>query len=231
MIRGVGASKLGMAAEQSRTEILANNLANVNTNGFKKSVAVSAEFQTMLLQRIDDNTDGARPSIGALGNGVTLEMAAQIETQGSLVKTDRTLDFAIEGPGWFAAQGPNGVVYSRNGAFRQLDDGTLITVDNNPVLFRDAAGTLAPIVSQGAEPEIRPDGSVIIGGQMVGRLEIDGATAETKLHSGTLEASNVELSKEMTDLVVALRSFQVNQRAMQMQDQTLARAVTDIGKV
>lgn len=231
MIRGFGASKLGMSVEQSRTDVLAHNLANINTHGFKKSVAVSTEFQTLLLARLDDHTDGKAPTIGELGNGAVLDTVVPLNTQGDLVRTDRALDFAIEGAGQFVAQGPNGLVYTRNGAFHQREDGTLVTADNYPVLFRDAAGNLAPIVSAGALPEIRHDGAVIVGGQMVGRLEIDGATPQTRLHSGTLEASNVELAKEMTDLIMALRSFQVNQRAMQMQDQTLGRAVSEIGKV
>lgn len=231
MIRGFGASKLGMSTEQTRTEVLANNLANVNTNGFKKSVAVSAEFERMLLQRLEDNTDGQRPTVGSLGNGATLEAVLPINVQGVITKTDGALDFAIEGDGQFAAQGPNGVIYTRNGAFHQRADGTLVTVENHPVLFRDAAGALAPVVATGGVPQIQPDGAVIANGQMVGRLEIAGATADTVIHSGHLEASNVELAKEMSDLIVALRSFQVNQRAMQMQDQTLSRAVTDIGKV
>lgn len=231
MIRGFGASKLGMSVEQSRSEVLANNLANINTHGFKKSAAVSTEFQTMLLQRMEDSTDGKTPTIGQMGNGAILDMVMPLNTQGVLVRTGRELDFAIEGEGQFAAQGPNGVVYTRNGSFRQREDGTLVTVDNYPVLFRDAAGALAPILSAGAAPQIQPDGAVIVGGQMVGRLEVQGITPQTKIHSSTLEASNVELGKEMTDLIVALRSFQVNQRAMQMQDQSLGRAVTEIGKV
>lgn len=232
MIRGFGASKLGMSVEQTRTEVLANNLSNINTNGFKKSVVVSTEFQSMLLQRLDDSTDGGQaPTVGMLGNGAATDGVLSINSPGIVVKTDQPLDFALEGPGQFAAQGPGGVLNTRNGAFSQKPDGTLITTEGYPVLMRNAAGELTPIVAASSLPQIQGDGAVVVNGQVVGRLEIEGAGPETKLHSGALETSNVELAKEMADLIVSLRSFQVNQRALQMQDQTLSRAVTEIGKV
>ncbi|MFZ5813991.1 MAG: flagellar hook-basal body protein [Bacillota bacterium] len=229
MIRGIGASKSGMAVEQSRTDVLANNVANINTPGFKKSVAVSTEFEAMLLQRMGDPTDQTAPTIGLLGNGATLEQVVPLELQGALITTERMLDFALDGPGRFAAQGPNGVIYTRNGAFRQTEEGTLVTTEGYPVLMRTDAGDLVPVTARSLE--VREDGTVVADGQAVGRLELDGATPETKLHRGKLEGSNVDLAKEMTDLIVALRSFQVNQRALQMQDGTLAKAVTEIGKI
>lgn len=231
MIRGFGASKMGMAAEQSRTEVLANNLANINTAGFKKSIAVSAEFETLLIQRMGDSTDQKAPTIGLLGNGVTVDQVLPVGQQGDIATTGRALDFAIEGPGQFMAEGPNGVVYTRNGAFRQTENGTLVTTEGFPVVIRNPAGDLSTLQQPGAALEVRADGTVLADGQVVGRLEMQGAGPETKIHSGALEASNVELAKEMTDMIVSLRSYQVNQRAMQMQDQTLSKAVTEIGKV
>lgn len=231
MIRGLGASKMGMAVEQSRTEVLANNLANINTAGFKKAVVASTEFEAMLLQRMGDPGDAQATTVGLLGNGATLEQVVQIDGQGDLMETGRALDFAIWGPGQFIAQGPNGLVYTRNGAFHQTEEGTLVTSEGLPVTIRNQAGDLTTLTAPGAAVEIRPDGTVLAGGQVRGRIELQGATPETQIRSRTLEASNVELAKEMTDLIVSLRSFQVNQRAMQMQDQTLGKAVTEIGKV
>lgn len=231
MIRGFNASKMGMWVEQLRTEVLANNVANINTPGFKKSLAVSAEFEAMLLQRMGDSTDQTAPTIGLLGNGVTLDQVLPVGLQGDLYETGRALDFAIEGPGMFIAQGPNGVVTTRNGAFRQTEDGTLVTTEGYPVVVRNQAGELSILQQPGAAIQVQADGTLLASGQVVGRLEMEGVTAETRIHGGRLEASNVELAKEMTDLIVALRAFQVNQRAMQMQDQTLGKAVTEIGKV
>ncbi len=232
MIRGMNASKLGMAAEQTRSEVLANNLANLNTAGFKRSVATGAEFEAMLLQRMEDPTDPKVPLVGLLGNGVVIDQVVAMESQGQLQPTQRPLDFALDGPGRFMAQGPNGeTFYTRNGAFHHISDGTLVTTEGYPVLMQDAAGQLTTIDISAGTPEVSPDGTLTINGQTVGRLAIDQAGAETKVIGGALESSNVELAKEMTDLIVTLRSFQVNQRAMTIQDQTLGKAVTELGKV
>lgn len=231
MIRGFQTSKLGMSVEQSRMDVLANNLANVNTNGFKRSVLLSSEFERMLLQRLDDTADGQAPSIGTLGNGATVDQVTQILRQGDIVETGRDLDFAIQGDGQFTVQGPGGVTYTRNGAFDLTSDGTLVTSEGNAVLVQTAGGDLAPLTNLKAMPTVAADGMVTVAGQTLGRLALQGSTPESRIRSRALEASNVELAKEMTDMIIALRSFQVNQRALQMQDQTLSRATTEIGKL
>lgn len=231
MIRGVEASRRGMAVEQTRTEVLANNVANINTAGFKRSVAISGEFEQMLLRRLDDQVGREAPVIGTLGNGAAVEEVLPVLRQGDLIATGRDLDFALEGPGEFAVQGPDGVTYTRNGVFQLTGDGTLVTAEGYPVLMRTAGGELAPVTGLTAPPAVEPDGTLLAGGQPLGRLALEGAGPETRVHTRTLEASNVELAQEMTDLIVALRSYQVNQRALQMQDQTLGRAVTEIGKL
>jgi len=220
-----------MAVEQTRTDVLANNVANMNTTGFKRSVAVSGEFQQMLLRRLDDQVGQEPPVVGTLGNGAVVQEVVPDLRQGILVETGRELDFALEGPGEFVVQGPAGLAYTRNGAFRITGEGVLVTAEGYPVLMRTAGGELTPVTGLTAPPAVEPDGMLLAGGQPLGRLAIENAGPETRVHTRMLEASNVELAKEMTDLIVALRSFQVNQRALQMQDQTLGRAVSEIGKL
>ncbi|WP_374713357.1 flagellar hook-basal body protein [Symbiobacterium terraclitae] len=232
MIRGIEASRSGMAVEQLRTDVLADNIANVNTSGFKRSSATSAEFDTMLLYRMGDPADAAPQPVGTLGNGSRVDQVVVDERQGDLRETGRSLDLALTGPGYFLAQRPDGSLYrTRNGAFRQMADGTITTAEGYPVLMEDAAGNRVPLVVPGAEPAFGADGTVLAGGQPVGRLALDGADAATRLRTRYLEASNVDLAKEMTDLIVTLRAYQVNQRAMRVQDETLAKAVSEIGKV
>lgn len=231
MIRGVEASRRGMAVEQTRTEVLANNVANMNTPGFKRSVAVSGEFQQMLLRRLDDQAGQEPPVVGTLGNGAAVEAVVSILRQGDLVETGRELDFALEGPGEFVLQGPDGLAYTRNGAFRITGEGVLVTTEGYPVLMRTAGGQLVPVTGLTSPPAVEPDGTLLLNGQPLGRLALENAGPDTRVHSRMLEASNVELAQEMADLIVALRSFQVNQRALQMQDETLGRAVSEIGKL
>lgn len=220
-----------MAVEQLRTDVLADNIANMNTNGFKRSTATSTEFGRMLVHRMDDPTDPRPQEVGPLGNGTRVNQVVLDERQGDIYETGRPLDLAIEGPGWFLAERPDGSLYrTRNGAFRQMADGTITTVEGYRVLM-EGPGGLVPLVLPGVEPAFGPDGTILAGEQPVGRLAIDGATDQTRLHSRRLEASNVDLAREMSDLIVTLRAYQVNQRALRVQDETLARAVTEIGKV
>jgi flagellar basal-body rod protein FlgG len=120
----------GMAAQQTRTEVIANNLANVNTTGFKRS---RAHFEDLLYQNIQGpSTIGSRdtetlPSI-QIGRGVRLNAIQRIDAQGSLEQTTRPLDLAIEGEGYFKIQLPNGNdAYTRDGSFQISDQGVLIT--------------------------------------------------------------------------------------------------------
>lgn len=216
-----------MAWEQVRTDVIANNVANVNTNGFKRSVAVGSEFAQMVLQRLGDalsNSDDS-PEVGKLGHGAALAEVVQDLAGGALLLTESPLDVALVGPGEFTFQGPDGPGYTRDGAFRLDSAGRLVTSDGYPVLV---GGT--PAGSAGQSLSIQTDGTVLIDGAPAGRLDIRGG-AETALAVQALERSNVDMAQELTDLITALRAFQVNQRAMQMQDQTLSRVVTEIGKV
>ena len=142
MIRGwyIGAS--GMNAQQNRLDAISNNLANVDTAGYKRDVTVSKAFPELLLRRT--NADGvyktpfgsadAAPVIGKLGLGVeTNENYTDFE-QGSFKATDTKTDMALAGQGFFAVQTPDGERYTRNGNFIIGKEGILETKDGYPVL-------------------------------------------------------------------------------------------------
>lgn len=227
MLRGIGASRNGMRFEQYRSEVIANNVANVNTEGFRRSIAVGSEFAQMMLNRLGDPAKGETesPEIGRLGHGVELAQVVQTLDTGALRQTDNPLDLALLGPGEFTYLTPEGPRYTRAGVFHQDESGQLVTRDGHPVL---AGGV--PVGRPGASLAVEPDGTVLVDGAPAGKLDIRGGDG-TPVANRTLETSAVDLGVEMTDLITAMRSFQVNQRAMQMQDQTLAKAVTEIGKV
>lgn len=124
------AAATGMQAQQTRTEVIANNLANVNTTGFKRS---RAHFEDLLYQTIQGPaTLGSReteqlPSI-QIGRGVRLNAIQRLNAQGSLEQTQRPLDLAIQGEGFFQVQLPNGnLAYTRDGSFQISDQGMLVT--------------------------------------------------------------------------------------------------------
>lgn len=226
MIRGIAASRAGMAWEQSRADVIANNVANINTQGFKRSVAVGAEFGEILIRRMgDQESEASNRAIGALGNGAVLALVATEGTTGALLPSDNPLDVALTGEGEFTFETPAGRGYTRSGSFHRSADGTLVTTEGFPLLVGGRS------VGAGAKSVvIRPDAEVVVDGQSAGRLDIRGGAA-TRLEVGALEASNVDLARETTDLITALRSFQVNQRALQVQDQILAKAVSELGRL
>jgi flagellar basal-body rod protein FlgF len=151
MIRGwyIGAS--GMNAQQNRLDAISNNLANVDTTGYKRDITVSKNFSELLLRRT--NADGvyqtpfgsadAAPVIGKLGLGVeTNENYTDFE-QGSFKATDTKTDFALGGQGFFAVQTPDGERYTRNGNFFLGKEGVLETKDGYPVLGENGVIRLA----------------------------------------------------------------------------------------
>ncbi len=126
----------GMQAQQTRTDVIANNLANVNTTGFKRS---RAHFEDLLYQTVQGAaTLGSRdteqlPTV-QVGLGTHLTAVQRVEAQGSLEETDRPLDLAIEGEGYFQVQLPNGnMAYTRDGSLQISDQGMLVTSDGYAV--------------------------------------------------------------------------------------------------
>lgn len=124
------AAATGMMAQQTRTEIISNNLANVTTTGFKRSRAHFEDllYQTVQGQQILDDPDATiSPSI-QVGRGTRLAGVQRMHQQGPLEQTGRDLDIAVEGEGFFQLQMPNGeTTYTRDGSFQISDQGVIVT--------------------------------------------------------------------------------------------------------
>ena len=129
-INAMHVAKTGLNAQQVRMQIISNNLANVNTNGFKKD---RANFESLLYQVI--RSSGAQTSVDteltsgfSVGTVVNIVNSNKLHSQGSIVSTDNSLDLAIDGGGFFQVLLPDGqIVYTRNGAFSRNDEGVLTT--------------------------------------------------------------------------------------------------------
>ena len=132
MIRSLWISASGMEAQTLNIDVISNNLANVNTNGFKRS---RADFQDLLYQSL--RPPGAPSSMGTqvptgieLGQGTRPVAVQKIFTQGDFQKTDSELDMVIEGDGFFQVTKPNGdQAYTRSGAFKVDSQGRIVTSD------------------------------------------------------------------------------------------------------
>lgn len=124
------AAATGMMAQQTRTEVIANNLANVNTTAFKRSRAHFVDLLYQTMQGPSSVGSGETTTLPAIqvGRGTRLAGVQRVQTQGALEQTDRPLDLAIEGEGYFQVQLPSGALgYTRDGTFQLSESGTLVT--------------------------------------------------------------------------------------------------------
>ena len=129
-INAMHVAKTGLNAQQTRMQIISNNLANVNTNGFKRD---RANFESLLYQVIRGS--GAQTSVDtrltsgfSIGTGVNIVNSQKLHSQGSIVSTDNSLDLAVDGGGFFQVLLPDGqIVYTRNGAFSRNQEGIMTT--------------------------------------------------------------------------------------------------------
>jgi flagellar basal body rod protein FlgG len=225
--------------------MLANNLANVATAGYKSD----REFYSLYVapEALESSLDGPLPS--------TLPVIERRWTdfnQGTLTPTASPLDFALSGQGFFVVNGPVGPLYTRNGAFRLSSAGLLTTEEGYPV--RSAAG--GQIQSQSATSlEVAPDGTVRQSGLMLGQLAVvsfdqpaslekvghnyfragtsDGAkpAAAVEIHQGKLEASNVATPESAVRLINIMRQFEMLQRAIVLGAEMNRRALEEVARV
>lgn len=255
MIRGLYTSASGLVAEMARTDVISNNLANVDTTGFKKDRAIFRAFPEMNIHRIDDpavmspkDKIDPRPFIGVLGTGAMLDEINTDFVQGSIENTSNPLDLALSGEGFFEVQTPGQVRYTRDGSFTRNQEGYLVTKDGYYVL-----GQNGPIqLPDGNDISINRRGEVFSGGNFVDRLLVvtfadqrqllkegdnlyaagqQPIASDSEVIQGALEGSNVSPIGEMVDLITAFRAYEANQKVVKANDDTLDRAVNDIAQL
>lgn len=168
-------AKTGLDAQQTRMTVISNNLANVNTNGYKRDRAV---FEDLLYQRIaqsggQTSANSAAPTGLMLGTGVRVVATEKIHAQGNMVMTQNALDVAISGDGFFQILQPDGsVAYTRDGSFKLSPTGQLIT---------SAGSLLQPTIQVPANAQ-----SITIGGDGTVSASIVGATTQQVLGNLTV---------------------------------------------
>ncbi|NLP33982.1 MAG: flagellar hook-basal body protein [Clostridiales bacterium] len=257
MVRGLFTAYTGMANEQKRLDVVANNLANAATIGYKKESVTNQSFDDVLTIKIRDESEAYndRP-IGTMNLGVKLGEAYTDYNQGSLRQTTNTYDLALDGKGFFAISvldksGNSSTKYTRNGSFTMTKDGYVVDKDGNHLLG-EAGEILIPtdvvdvIIDENGD--IYGDGNYIdtilltdfenydylikFGDTMYelvdGGVEIPSNAA---IRQGYTEQSNVNVVKEMVDLIAITRTYEANQKVIQSIDKTLDLAANSIGKI
>ncbi|NUP99469.1 MAG: flagellar basal-body rod protein FlgF [Armatimonadetes bacterium] len=240
MTRGMYAAAGGMLVGLSRQDILASNLANANTPGFKLDRVSYGSFQRVMLPGVTD--DNGQPA--SILQSATLN-ASQVDLrQGPLRETSGKLDLAVEGNGWFVVQGPQGERYTRNGHFARGTDGSLTTSQGLAVL-----GEGGPIILPSEDVTVDMAGRVFSRGQVVGQLRMvemtspetltkDGdslygggnpvPTTSSQVRQGWLEDSNTDTMRIMVEMMATMRGFETSQRIIQAQDQTLQQTIDTV---
>lgn len=249
MIRGLYTAATGMLALMNKQDVIANNLANVNTTGFKKDYVSLTSFPEALVYAQGRQADASymKTPIGWLSSGVGIANTGFIDSGGTLRQTGGTFDLAITGDGFFAIQTPAGERYTRDGSFTKDSLGRLVNQDGNLVL-----GENGVVNVRGNDISIDGSGKIYVDGNYVdtlkirrfsnGELEKNGnnmfianssgqRSTDFTIKQGYLEGSNVDATAEMVDMGTTIRSFEANQRVLQAQDDTLGRAVNEVGKV
>jgi flagellar basal body rod protein FlgG len=232
----------GMQARMQSLEMLANNLANVETSGFK----ADREFYSLYI-----SADASQDPVTGHAQTQPLIEAPWIDlAQGNLRSTSNPLDFAIDGNGMFAINTGAGIRYTRNGSFRISATGILTTSEGNPVRAR-GGGQIA--VVSNAPIEVLQDGTVQQSGQQLGQLELaafdrDGVDkmgasyfapfagvvakpATGAVMQGKLEQSNVVTAESAVRLVAIMRQFEMLQKAMNIGNELNRHAIEEVARV
>lgn len=255
MIRSLYTSVSGLIALENKQATITNNIANVNTTGFKGDNLSIKSFDEVLIQNKDKVSGGrnVKNPIGTLSLGAKIDSVDTRFTQGLLKSTNKPTDLAIDGRGFFAVQSGNETVFTRDGNFRVENDGYIITNGGDRVLgINKNTGAMEPIFVGTNNFVIDNYNGVNVNGTNTHSLALadfndygtltkvgdNYYTGENPIYNtqvwasqGYLEQSNVNISNEMVEMITTMRNFETNQKMVQMIDETLGKAANEIGAV
>lgn len=251
MIRGLYTAVSGMISLEAKQGVVTSNLANINTIGYKAEELNLKSFDEVMLQNRDNKSNTAK-EIGTMSFGVEIDGTSLRDEQGIFKVTDKTTDFAIDGPGYFVVRRGNEDFYTREGSFRVSGSGHLVTSSGDSVMGRNKnTGNIEPIyvgtdnfimngqnelsVGGGAPlyelATAKFDGQIKKVGDNLYSGENPDLNSKVYVAQGTLEQSNVNLVDEMVNMMSVMRAFETNQKIVQSMDETLGKAANEIGSV
>jgi flagellar basal-body rod protein FlgG len=215
-----------MLAEQIRQDQISNDLANSSTPGYKADRTSQHTFGELLLA---NSATGA--NIGSQSTAVQVDRIVTDFSGKPARETGEALDFAITGDGFFAVQTAQGVRYTRNGQFTLDAQNRLTTAQGDPIL--DANGRPITGVNGAVDPNRigvanltnpRKEGNSLISGTPAG-------AGTGTVRSGALEGSGADPARSIIDMISSMRAFEAGQKVIQTIDETLGKAVTQVGSI
>src|SRR3954451_3536518 len=230
MDRGLYIAASGMLAEMARQDLLANDLANVSTAGYKADRTSQRSFSEVML----DNTRTGQ-QIGPIGSGSAIARQVTDLTGAPVKDTGEPLDFAINGDGFFAVRTGQGTRYTRNGQFSADAQKRLTTTQGALVLGRDNQP-----ITLGADGKVDPR---LVNVVLLNTPEKEGNNYITgtpgtvagqvagQVRSGALEGSGADPTQSMVDMMESLRAYESGQKVIQTIDETLGKAAGSVGSL
>ena len=255
MIRSLYTAVSGMIAMESKQNTVTNNMANANTTGYKSQNLCTKSFDEVLLQNMDKVTNGAnkRQELGKLSLGVAIDTVNTKFTQGDFKETGNVGDLAIDGRGFFAVKSGDQTFYTRDGQFRVNNQGNLANNSGDLLLgINTTTGVMEPINIDTDDFIVDKYNNVYANGVATHKVAIadfaDYASLKkagdnyytggnptyiqnATIHQKSLEASNVNITNEMVDMLTVMRNFESAQKFVSMIDESMGKAANEVGKV
>lgn len=251
MYNGLYVATSGLLMQQNRVDSISNNIANINTNGFKRDRAVFSIYRPED-KRYPQNFIRESHYNKTINTAVLLHENSASFEKGTFKKTDNKFDFALEKENaFFAIDTPWGVRYTRDGAFTLNSDGELVTAEGYKVMSRNAQGTAYIQADQAQRFEVDKNGAVYANGvnndeflivefddvrqlQKVGRNQFAAVDVEPidsdnpGVHQGFVEGANVDPIQEMVRMIDASRGYEMYAKVVQTHDEIAQKSATQI---
>lgn len=249
MIPGLYSAASGLMSLEARQDVIANNIANAATAGFKRQNPIVIGFDEVFSQKL------VSPTLfdleDAPGGGLKPLQTYTDLSQGVTASNGNPHNVALNGPGYFSVTTPNGERFTRDGTFKVSAQGQLVTSSGH-LVSGEGGG---PLDVSGGALAITETGDVTVNGVPVGRLEIvefaeprglqrEGANlysapddvlatatpaANTTLIAGAVELSNVKMPVEMAQMLLGLRAYAANQQVIDTMSQSMSRLIDQVG--
>ena len=255
MLRGMYTSVSAMISLQSRQAVINNNIANINTTGFKSEELLVKSFDDVMISNNDKYIDGKgnKHEVGNLSFGVKIDETYTDRIQGTIYETDNSTDFALVGEGFFRVIDENENEYfTRDGSFRVNNQGFLTTSTGELVTATNLeTEEIEPILVGNERISLNQNNELTIGNERykfnvynfdntqelekVSNNLYNGEGAfesnDAVIKQNHLEGSNVDYIEETTLMMQTLKEFEANQKVIQTIDSTLAKIANDIGRI
>lgn len=254
MIRGIYTAVSSLMTLEAKQGVITNNLANVNTPGFKQDELIISQFDKIMLGNKDSSLENFK-NLGYISIGSKIDSTRTKFTQGTLKQTTNATDFALSGPGFFTITQNGNQYYTRDGSFIIDLQGNLVTSTGASVIgVNTNTGNIEPINLSGAS-EITVDGfnNINVNGKPTYRMRVYNfndyrnldkiannlySSSEngfeilsTKVQNKNLETSEVDPAVEMVNLTNTLRSFESSMKVLNYLDESLKISANEIGRV